>query len=70
MRRILPTRCEDDPIVDSREGLPRRLMDRFDNTLPLVLAAYNAREQPVITHRGIPPYRETNQFVARVLRRC
>lgn len=47
----------------------RRLMDRFDNNLPLVLAAYNAGEQVVITHRGIPPNRETREFVARVLRR-
>jgi soluble lytic murein transglycosylase-like protein len=47
----------------------KRLMRRFNNNLPLVLAAYNAGEQTVITHKGIPPYRETRQYVVRVLRR-
>ena len=47
----------------------RRLMNRFRNNLPLVLAAYNAGEQAVIQHGGIPPYRETRNYVARVIRR-
>jgi soluble lytic murein transglycosylase-like protein len=47
----------------------KRLMKRFNNDVPLVLAAYNAGEQPVIAHKGIPPYRETRQYVVRVLRR-
>ena len=47
----------------------KRLMARFRNNLPLALAAYNAGEQAVINHRGIPPYRETRQYVIRVLRR-
>ena len=47
----------------------KRLMARFHNNVPLALAAYNAGEQAVISHRGIPPYRETRQYVVRVLRR-
>ena len=47
----------------------RSLMDRFDGNLPLVLAAYNAGERAVIGHGGIPPYRETRQYVKRILRR-
>ena len=47
----------------------RSLMDRFDGNLPLVLAAYNAGERAVIGHRGVPPYRETRQYVKRILRR-
>ena len=47
----------------------RALMDRFDNNLPLVLAAYNAGEVAVIKHRGVPPYRETRGYVERILRR-
>src|SRR5881296_1695242 len=47
----------------------RALMDRFEGDLPLVLAAYNAGERAVIGHRGIPPYRETRQYVKRILRR-
>ena len=34
-------------------------MDRYHNDLPVVLAAYNAGDTAVLTHRGIPPYRET-----------
>ena len=41
----------------------RSLMDRFDNNLPLVLAAYNAGRQAVIDHGGIPPYPQTRQYV-------
>src|SRR2546428_9059479 len=47
----------------------RSLMARFDGNLPLVLAAYNAGERAVIGHRGVPPYRETRQYVKRILRR-
>ncbi|HUF92940.1 MAG TPA: lytic transglycosylase domain-containing protein [Candidatus Limnocylindria bacterium] len=47
----------------------RRLLDRFDGDLPIVLAAYNAGEQAVIQHRGVPPYRETRRYVRRILRR-
>ena len=47
----------------------RRLMDRFQGNVPLVLAAYNAGEPAVLTHGGIPPYRETRRYVARILRR-
>ena len=44
------------------------LMGKFNNDLPLVLAAYNAGED-AITQNGnrIPPYRETRTYVPRVL---
>jgi soluble lytic murein transglycosylase-like protein len=45
----------------------RGLIDRF-GTLPLALAAYNAGERAVLSHRGIPPYPETQDYVGRVLR--
>ena len=60
---------------DTRENIEggvrhlRVLMDRYHNDLPLVLAAYNAGDRAVITYRGVPPYRETRQYVIRVLRR-
>lgn len=47
----------------------KRLMRRYDNNLPLVLAAYNAGEQAVRRHGGIPPYPETRRYVRRVLRK-
>jgi hypothetical protein len=47
----------------------RAMMDLFHNNVPLALAAYNAGELAVIRFRGIPPYRETRQYVKRILRR-
>ena len=47
----------------------RAMMDTFHNNVPLALAAYNAGERAVIRFRGIPPYRETRQYVQRILRR-
>jgi soluble lytic murein transglycosylase-like protein len=60
---------------DARENIEggvrhlRALMDRYHNDLPVVLAAYNAGDRAVLTHQGVPPYRETRQYVIRVLRR-
>ena len=46
----------------------RHLMDRF-NSVPLVLAAYNAGEGAVIRHGNqIPPYPETQGYVRSILR--
>lgn len=44
----------------------KRLMRRFHNNLPLVLAAYNAGERAVERYRGIPPYEETRSYVQRI----
>jgi len=47
----------------------RALMDRYHDDLELVLAAYNAGEVAVERHnRQIPPFRETRDYVPRVLR--
>src|SRR5262245_11522779 len=46
----------------------RGLLERFSDDLSLALAAYNAGEQAVLTHDGIPPFEETRQYVSRVLR--
>jgi len=44
------------------------LMQRFDGEVSLVLAAYNAGENAVESYRGIPPYRETQNYVKRITR--
>jgi soluble lytic murein transglycosylase-like protein len=47
----------------------RAMMDRFDNNIPLALAAYNAGEVAVIKYRGVPPYRETRAYVKRIMKK-
>lgn len=42
------------------------LRERFDDRLPLVLAAYNAGEGAVDRYDGVPPYSETRRYLERV----
>ena len=44
------------------------LQDQFPGNLSLVLAAYNAGENAVRKHGGIPPYRETRDYVRKIRR--
>jgi soluble lytic murein transglycosylase-like protein len=47
----------------------RDLLAKFDGDLPKALAAYNAGPGAVARHQGIPPYKETRDYVKKVLRR-
>ena len=46
----------------------RFLMDRFKGDLKKVIASYNAGEGAVDKYKGIPPYKETIQYVKNVLK--
>jgi len=45
-----------------------QLLARYHNNLLLALAAYNAGPERVEQYRGVPPFRETRVYVARIIR--
>lgn len=46
----------------------RYLLTQYNGSLRLALAAYNAGETAVNQYQSIPPYRETQRYVKKVLR--
>ena len=57
-----------DPRENIRGGTSflKVLLTRYQGSIPLSIAAYNAGEGAVARHRGIPPYRQTRAYVRRV----
>ena len=52
--------------VDGAARLLRQHLDRFGST-ELALAAYNAGPGAVTKHGGVPPYRETQDYVRKIM---
>ena len=60
-------------IFDPRENVIggarylRDLLQQFNNNTRLALAGYNAGENAVIRHNGVPPYNETRRYITKVM---
>lgn len=54
--------------VDGGTKYLRELIERYNFDLVKALAAYNAGPQRVEQYGGVPPYRETRAYVARIVR--
>ena len=77
LMQIMPANIKDlkikDPF-DPRENIMggarylKKLIKRFNGELSLALAAYNAGPSVVERHQGIPPIKETEEFVEKVLK--
>jgi soluble lytic murein transglycosylase-like protein len=66
---ILGVRDSFDPRENIHGGTRhlRALLEHFRHDVRLAVAAYNAGEKPVRQFGGVPPYPETQEYVARVL---
>jgi hypothetical protein len=54
--------------VDGGTRYLRDLLVLYNNDLPKALAAYNAGPHRVEQYHGVPPYRETHAYVARIIK--
>lgn len=68
--RMLKVSDPFDPQENIKGGVRylRMMLDEFDQDLSLALAAYNAGPAAVKKYGRIPPYRETQHYVKKVLR--
>jgi len=75
LMQLMPATQQELEIVDVFDPLSNieggtlylsRLLDQFDQSVELTAAAYNAGPGAVREHGGIPPYKETREYVRRV----
>src|SRR5207244_4062151 len=77
MMQLMPATATDLGVKDSFDPAQnieggtrylRQLLERFDYDAVKALAAYNAGADRVAQYQGVPPYSETRNYVARIVR--
>jgi soluble lytic murein transglycosylase-like protein len=54
------------PATAMRFGVLKWLVERYPGDLPRILSAYNAGEGSVDRYGGVPPFRETRDYIRRI----
>jgi soluble lytic murein transglycosylase-like protein len=52
--------------IDAGAHYLRQMLDKFSGNVELALAAYNAGPDRVVQYHGVPPYRETRNYVRKI----
>lgn len=52
--------------IDGGTRLLKQLSEKFGGEVPLILAGYNAGPNAVTRYNGVPPFRETQDYVRHV----